>query len=560
MQVRFIGSYTSRSLPPPRLPEIAVGGRSNVGKSSFINSMTGRRGIARVSSTPGRTRTLNFFQCDDAFVLVDLPGYGYSKAPRGEQERWARDIEVYLSGRETLRGIILVGDIRHFPTPSDLAALEWLGGLSGPLLVVLTKADKLGRGAAARHRCRIPGVLGKDRRGTEGSPELDGKSGERLKLFTPGPVELSRAARTALAGDVVHHRSESFRQALSELETLLKQVFITENPVATLTSSGTGAMEAAVVNLFSPGDSVMVPVAGKFSGRWAEICEAFGIGVRRMDLAPGESPEADQVVDGLKKDDRVKGVLLTHCETSTGSLTDVGAISKAIANHGDRIGKRFTTCVDCITSLCIDEFRMDEWRVDCAIGASQKGFLSPPGLAFVALDPERLEPKPACAYYFDLKRYFGCAAGTPFTPAVSLVFAVRESLESIAGLGLPAVWRAARASAAAIRLIIEAAGFRPVARHQACAVVAFWVGDLDADMLADMLEKRHGIVVARGQRELRGGVLRVSPVGKGPTEIRDFARALAGSLSDMGQSFRLDAIQAELESTMEDSSLWESLR
>jgi GTP-binding protein len=159
MQVRFIGSYTSRSLPPPRLPEIAVGGRSNVGKSSFINSMTGRRGIARVSSTPGRTRTLNFFQCDDAFVLVDLPGYGYSKAPRGEQERWARDIEVYLSGRETLRGIILVGDIRHFPTPSDLAALEWLGGLSGPLLVVLTKADKLGRGAAARRVSDISGML-----------------------------------------------------------------------------------------------------------------------------------------------------------------------------------------------------------------------------------------------------------------------------------------------------------------------------------------------------------------------------------------------------------------
>ncbi len=159
MDVRFIGSYMSRSLPPPRFPEIAVGGRSNVGKSSFINSLVGKRGMARVSSTPGRTRTLNFFQCDDSFMLVDLPGYGYSKAPRGEQQRWARDVDAYLSGREGLRGVILIGDIRHFPTQSDMGALEWLDGLSMPLLVVLTKADKLGRGAVEGRISDISGML-----------------------------------------------------------------------------------------------------------------------------------------------------------------------------------------------------------------------------------------------------------------------------------------------------------------------------------------------------------------------------------------------------------------
>jgi GTP-binding protein len=159
MDVRFVGSYTFRSLPPPRIPEIAVGGRSNVGKSSFINCLIGRRGMARVSSTPGRTRTLNLFQCDDSFMLVDLPGYGYSKAPKGEQQRWARSVDAYLSDRETLRGIILIGDLRHFPTPSDMGALEWLGGLSKPLLVVLTKADKLGRGAAKARISDISGML-----------------------------------------------------------------------------------------------------------------------------------------------------------------------------------------------------------------------------------------------------------------------------------------------------------------------------------------------------------------------------------------------------------------
>jgi GTP-binding protein len=159
MDVEFIGSYTARSLPAPGLPEIAVGGRSNVGKSSFINSLVGRRGVARVSARPGMTRTLNFFLCGKAFILVDLPGYGYSKAPRGEQQRWARDIDTYLTSREPLKGVILVGDIRHFPTPMDTEALRWLSGLSRPVLVVLTKADKLSRGAAGGRISDISGTL-----------------------------------------------------------------------------------------------------------------------------------------------------------------------------------------------------------------------------------------------------------------------------------------------------------------------------------------------------------------------------------------------------------------
>jgi GTP-binding protein len=110
MDVEFLGSFTAQSLPPAVYPEIAIGGRSNVGKSSFVNTLLGRRSMARVSSKPGKTRTINFYLYSEKVVLADLPGYGYSKAPQDEQRRWARDVELYLTNRKTLRGVVLVGD------------------------------------------------------------------------------------------------------------------------------------------------------------------------------------------------------------------------------------------------------------------------------------------------------------------------------------------------------------------------------------------------------------------------------------------------------------------
>jgi len=118
-----------------------------VGKSSFLNTLTGRRGMARVGSKPGMTRTINFFLCGEKRILVDLPGYGYSKASRSEQVRWAQDIEFYLSGRESLKGLVLLGDLRHFPMASDTEALDWFLDLGIPLLVVLTGQGRRKSGA-----------------------------------------------------------------------------------------------------------------------------------------------------------------------------------------------------------------------------------------------------------------------------------------------------------------------------------------------------------------------------------------------------------------------------
>jgi aspartate aminotransferase-like enzyme len=390
--------------------------------------------------------------------------------------------------------------------------------------------------------------------------ELDGGSLEALSLFTPGPVDLSFAARRALGRPMIHHRSEPFEMVMKNLGASLKAAFMTTDSVVTLASSGTGAMEAAVVNLFGPGDRVLVPVSGKFSHRWFDICRAFEIDTCVMELAPGDAPEPDDLIALIEREGDIDGVLLTHCETSTGSLLDLEAIGRALTDVETRLGNRILTCVDCITTLCIDEFRKDEWAIDCAIGASQKGLLCPPGLGFISLGGEalkRLRSSAVPRYYFDLRRYLDDLSQAPFTPAVSLVRAAAESLDIILGLGLERVWRANRSGAAALRLLCETAGFEPVARRQAGAVVAFWVGDVDADAMADILAQEHGIVVAHGQGELRGKLLRASAIGKSHREILRFAEAFEATMNKVGLPFVLKDIRCELERIMEDSAIWE---
>jgi GTP-binding protein len=157
MQVEFMGSYAGGRLPRHGYPEIAVGGRSNVGKSSFINAVLARRGAARVSARPGKTQTINLFLCDRRFVLTDLPGFGYARAPKAEQKRWARDLDAYFSHGDTLRATILLMDLRRLPLEADMEALDWFAGLEKPVLVVLTKADKLKRAELSRAEREIAG-------------------------------------------------------------------------------------------------------------------------------------------------------------------------------------------------------------------------------------------------------------------------------------------------------------------------------------------------------------------------------------------------------------------
>ncbi len=400
---------------------------------------------------------------------------------------------------------------------------------------------------------------------------MDRKSDARLSLFTPGPVSISREASHGLGRSGLHHRSDEFRRLMSDLSGHLKAAFLTTGDVVTLTSSGTGAMEAALANLLSSGDKALVAVSGKFSRRWAEICEAYGVDVTRIEIAPGKSPEPESVTSALEAAPAIGAVLLTHCETSTGSLSDLEAICDAIHDLERRRGSEILIIADCIASLCVDELRVDAWGIDCAVSASQKGLLSHPGLAFLSLGKralERVGTTTSSRYYFDLRKYLKpCVErsrerpeyppDTPFTPAIPLVSAVEASLAHLLDLGMESVWRANRSGASAIRLLVEAAGFKPVADRQASGVVAFWSGGVDAGRIAETLEEDHGIIIAGGQGDLEGSILRVSPIGKGPGELRRFAGAFSDVLAKMGRTLDMDAIETEFDRLLEGCSIWE---
>lgn len=163
-QADFIKSAANpKDYPPPGLPEVAFVGRSNVGKSSLINVLAGRKGLVRTSSTPGRTQLINFFDINSILTLVDLPGYGYAKAPPELRKRWGPMIETYLAARESLKAVVLILDIRRLPSDGDLQMLRWLEMYNIPPIIVLTKCDKLSKNEFARQKIAIAAAIKRDK-------------------------------------------------------------------------------------------------------------------------------------------------------------------------------------------------------------------------------------------------------------------------------------------------------------------------------------------------------------------------------------------------------------
>ena len=348
----------------------------------------------------------------------------------------------------------------------------------------------------------------------------------KRRLLTPGPVELHPRALEALAGPQIHHRSTEAKERFLHARMLLGEAFRTEGEVLILTGSGTAGMEALVLNLFAPGERVYVPVLGKFSGRWAEIAGSAGLDVVKEDFRWGSTLSVEALEQALDRHD-VSGVLLTHCETSTGVLADLESLAGAVKACRPEV----MVVVDAVSSLLVAPFAMEDWGVDAAVSGSQKGVMCPPGLAFAALSPRALDRLRPRGYYLNLgrERKGQSNGASAYTPAINLVLAVEAVLEQVLPVREAHLDLKVRQS----ELLYEAGdgyGLRPVPERRSPALAAFWVPEGMSEPSIREAFRARGAVIAGGQGPLAGRIFRLSMMGHSDL---DDAGSVAGILGDV---------------------------
>jgi len=331
-------------------------------------------------------------------------------------------------------------------------------------------------------------------------------------LFSPGPTHLPDEVRQKLAIEPPHHRSEAFRSFFVPALHSLKRLFQTQGEVAVLTCSGSGAMEAAVVNFTSPGDEVLVIEGGKFGRRWVDICRRFSCRVTVLSLPMGQICDLEELTKYIVSAKNFKAVFLTQTETSSGSLFDIPKMIALIKDHSDA-----AIIVDVVASLAADTFYQDEWAVDAAVGCSQKGLMCPPGLGLVSVSPEgRKKLKKPPGLYWDLQLYFDYhrKGQTPFTPAINLIWALSAALEMLEKQGLEEIWREKSCLAQAFREAIKSAGWEifPMCSSSALTVFKLPQEVKDKQVILE-LEKSTGFRISGGLEEISGTVLRISHMG-----------------------------------------------
>ena len=338
-------------------------------------------------------------------------------------------------------------------------------------------------------------------------------------LFIPGPVTVAESVLAATAQPMIDHRGPEFKALLDRISARLRPVFGTERAdVLILGSSGTGGMEAAVGNLFGPGDRVLACPIGVFGQRLIGIARTFGCEIEILETPWGGAtdPVALRARLSAAGERRFDGVLLTHNETSTGAQNDMAALAQAIRGHG------VYTVVDSVSGLAASEFRMDEWGYDVVVAASQKALAVPPGLAMVAVAPrawERIDAnRDAQRFYFDLKkaRDFALLGQTPWTPPVSIAFGLDAGLDEFERLGAAAVHERHARYAQAIRAAAGALGLAVFSQDGAHSptVVAIRVPDgIDGDAIRKSLRESRGVVIGGGQQALKGKIIRIGTMG-----------------------------------------------
>ncbi|APC07214.1 soluble hydrogenase 42 kDa subunit [Moorella thermoacetica] len=336
-------------------------------------------------------------------------------------------------------------------------------------------------------------------------------------LLLPGPTPVPPQVALAMARPAINHRGPEFKALWAEVTSGLKDVFQTRAEVVILTASGTGGMEAAVANLISPGEKVLVVTIGAFGERFVQICRAFNVEAEVVAFPYGQAADPEVIAERLAADTghEIKAILVQHNETSTGVLNDIQAISRARGDHPALL------IVDSISGLAAADLPMDAWHIDVVIAGSQKAFMLPPGLTMLAVGERAWQAAEKCSnqrFYLDIKkaRNSGLKGQTPFTPAVPLLYGLQESLRLLKAETLAGSYARHALMRDMVRAGVRALGLKLLADEAIAspAVTAVCVpeGMKPADII-NPLRERFGVVVAGGQGAVKDQVFRIGHLG-----------------------------------------------
>ncbi|MDR1114326.1 MAG: alanine--glyoxylate aminotransferase family protein [Candidatus Margulisbacteria bacterium] len=359
-------------------------------------------------------------------------------------------------------------------------------------------------------------------------------------LMIPGPTPVPNQIALAAAKDMMSHRGGVFKKLMLDLTAKLQALLQTKNDVVILSSSGTGGMEAAVSSCFCRGDKVLIAAVGNFGKRWIKLAKVYGLDAEVLEYAYGQAVDPSAVKALLAKDTekKIKGVFFQMNETSTAVLNDVEEIAKVVKVHGALI------IVDAISGFLASDLKIDEWGLDVVIAGSQKAFMLPPGLAVVTVSEKAkkaIETSDLPHFYLSLKAALKQAAEgqTPYTPAVSLIYQLAESVNLLTAEGLASILARHERLMKAVRSALRSLGLKLLNENDGTAsravTAVYPPGNLNADEIRKKMKDDWGITLANGQDELKGKIFRIGHLGFiDPKDVLAVIACLEIVLSQLG--------------------------
>ena len=355
----------------------------------------------------------------------------------------------------------------------------------------------------------------------------------------PGPTNVPNRVMRAMLAPMINHRSNDFVELYTDVVDKTQQVFQTQNDIVALSASGTGAVEAGVINVVKKGDKVIIPVNGEFSTRLSQLIEGQGANVIKLQTPPGENSTFDQIKEAFDNNKDVKAFYVVHNETSTGTMVNYLDKVSDLTSRNDAM-----YVVDSVSLLGGTDIPVDKWNIDVCLTGSQKAIAAPPGISPISVSAKAKKymiANPPPTHYFNLARYFKYydeEKHTPFTPALPLLYAYREALTIILEEGLQNVFNRHKVCSDALYSGLSALGLTPFAKKEdrSISIVALnYLDGLEDKVFRSTLADKFKVLVAGGFGDLKGKVFRVGCMGEvSPYHVMRTISAISSTLAMMG--------------------------